>query len=257
MSFETLSIGLLAWMACIMLVAGLIQGALGFGFPFVATPLIAMVSDMRTAIIAVLLPTLSTILVALFASGSLRATLARFWMMPLYMVVGAALGTSLFVRAPDFPYTLLLALITLAYLNLDRMGLGQTPVVQRHERRFGVLAGFAAGAFEGTANVAGPPLIIFYLALGVTPGTFVQALNICFLVGKSTQFTVLTLYGGVSGAEWLATLPLAALGVFASIAGVRLRHRIDAHTYRVWVKRALFVIALGLLAQYAYSLLFR
>src|SRR5689334_12473012 len=81
---ESLSPPLLAWIACVILVAGLLQGALGFGFPFVATPLIALASDMRTTIIIVLLPTVATILVALFSSGPLRATLARFWMMPLY-----------------------------------------------------------------------------------------------------------------------------------------------------------------------------
>jgi uncharacterized protein len=255
MSIETLSWGLLAWMACVMLAAGFIQGALGFGFPFVATPLIAMVTDMRTAIIAVLLPTLAVILVALFAGGPLRATLARFWMMPLYMVVGATIGTVLFVAAPDFPYSLLLALITLVYLNLDRMGLGESPAVRRHERPFGAVAGLAAGIFEGTANVAGPALIIYYLALGLAPVMFVQALNICFLIGKTTQLGVLAGYGGVTVPEWLATLPLAAIAVAGSYGGVRMRDRIDAATYRTWVKRALLVIALGLLAQTAYSLM--
>jgi hypothetical protein len=43
------------------------------------------------------------------------------------------------------------------------------------------------------------------------------------------------------------------VGVASSYVGVRLRNRIDAATYRVWVKRALFVISLTLLAQYAYS----
>ena len=242
-------------MACVMLVAGLIQGALGFGFPFVATPLIAVVTDMRTAIIAVLLPTLATIVVALVTSGPLRATLARFWMMPLYMVVGATMGTSLFVATPDFPYPLLLGLITLIYLNLDRMGLGESPKVRRRERSFGAGAGLLAGLFEGTANVAGPPLIIFYLALGLTPAMFVQALNICFLVGKSTQFSVMTAYGGVTAAQWLATVPLALVGVVASYVGVRLRDRVDAATYRIWVKRALLVISLALVGQYVYSVL--
>lgn len=250
---ESLPLVLLAWIAFVMLVAGLLQGALGFGFPFVATPLIAMVSDMRTAIVVVLLPTLATILVALFTAGPLGITLRRFWMMPFYMVVGASAGTWLFVSAPDAPYTLLLALLTLVYLGLGRLGRAESALVQRHERRFGVLSGLTAGIFEGTANVAGPALIIFYLALGLTPAMLVQALNICFLIGKSTQFTVLATRGGVGVDEWLATLPFVAVGVMGSYCGVRIRHRIDAPTFRVWVKRALFVVAIGLLAQYAYS----
>ena len=250
---ETLSLPLLAWVAGVILVAGLLQGALGFGFPFVATPLIALAADMRTAIIAVLLPTLATICVALFASGPLKATLARFWAMPLYAMLGSAIGTWIFVSAPDAPYTLVLALLTLFYLSLDYWGRADWPVVRRHERAFAPISGFTSGIFEGTANVAAPPLIIYYLALGLTPVMLVQALNICFLVGKSTQLTILATRGGVGLDEWLATLPLAAIGVAGSVIGVRVRSRIAADTFRVWVKRALLVIALGLIAQYAYT----
>lgn len=241
-------------MACVVLVAGLSQGALGFGFPFIATPLIAMVTDIRTAVIAVLLPTLATITIALVTSGPIRATLARFWMMPLYAVAGSAAGTWLFVSAPDVPYTLLLALMTLAYLNLDRLGRAEWPLVRRHERAFAPLSGLAAGIFEGTANIAAPPLIIFYLALHLPPVMLVQALNICFLVGKTTQFTVLTAGGGVTAEQWFATLPLVVIGVVGSLTGVRIRNRIDARAFRIWVKRALFVIALVLLGQNAWSL---
>jgi len=254
MPFDTLAVGLLAWVACVVLIAGLLQGALGFGFPFVATPLIALMSDMRTAIVLVLLPTLATICVALFTSGPLRSTLARFWMMPLYMILGSAAGTWVFVSAPDAPYTLVLALLTLFYLSLDRLGRAEWAVVKRNERAFAPLSGLTAGIFEGTANVAAPPLIILYLSLSLTPTMLVQALNICFLAGKTTQFTVLTLRGGVGMDEWLATLPLVAIGVAGSFAGVRIRNRIDAATFRLWVKRALFAIALVLLGQYVYSL---
>lgn len=254
MPLESLSLALFVWLACVMLVAGLIQGALGFGFPFVATPLIAMVTDMRTAIIAVLLPTVATIGVALCTSGPLRATLARFWLMPLYMILGSAAGTWVFVSAPQAPYTLVLALLTLFYLNLDRLGRTEWLLVRRRERAFAPLSGLTAGVFEGTANVAAPPLIIFYLSLSLTPAMLVQALNICFLAGKMTQFTVLATRGGIGMGEWLATLPFVAIGVTGSLVGVRIRHRIDAVTFRIWVKRALLAIALVLLAQYAYSL---
>jgi uncharacterized membrane protein YfcA len=255
MHVESLPLALILWFTVVMLVSGLLQGALGFGFPFVATPLIAMVSDMRTAIILVLLPTLATVSVALFSSGPLRATLARFWVMPVYMGFGAAAGTWVFVAAPDAPYTLVLALLTLFYLNLDRLGRARWAVVRRHERAFAPLAGVTSGIFEGTANIAAPPLIVYYLSLGVTPAMLVQGLNMCFLIGKSTQFMVLSTRGGVAMDEWLATLPFVAIGVAGSLIGVRIRSRIDAETFRLWVKRALFVIALGLLGQYAYSLL--
>ena len=123
-------------------------------------------------------------------------------------ILGALAGTWLFVAAPNAPYQLLLALIIVLYLNLDRITRGEWPSIKRHERAFGPLAGAVAGLFEGTANVAAPPLIIYYLALGIGPALMVQAMQLCFTVGKATQFVVLTLHGGVSSAQWIATLPL-------------------------------------------------
>jgi len=255
--FESFSLAVILWIALAVLLAGYLQGALGFGFPFVATPMVAMVIDMRTAVITILLPTLATTVVTLVTSGPLGPVLKRFWMMPVYSILGALIGTWLFVAVPAAPYQLLLALIIIAYLNLDRIARGNWPLIRRHERAFGPLAGAAAGVFEGTANVAAPPLIIYYLALGLAPAMLVQALQICFMVGKATQFTVLTMYGGVTAAQWLATLPLIAIAVAAGFAGSRIRNRIDAQAFRVWVKRALLVIALALLAQYAYQQLAR
>src|SRR5476651_2478546 len=186
-AIESLPVAVLVWLALAMVLSGFIQGALGFGFPFIATPVVAMMVDMRTAVITVLLPTLATVAITLVTSGPLGPVMKRFWMMPVYATVGALVGTWIFVAAPAAPYQLLLALIIIVYLNLDRITRGDWPLIKRHERAFAPLAGAAAGLFEGTANVAAPPLIIYYLALGLGPTLMVQAMQLCFMVGKITQ----------------------------------------------------------------------
>ncbi len=251
--YEAFPLAMLLWVVAAIALAGLLHGALGFGFPFVATPLVAMASDMRTAVITVLLPTLAVTFVTMATSAPLRPVLTRFWMMPLYAILGAFIGTWIFVATPDAPYSLLLALLIIGYLNFDRLARGNWPLVRRHERAFAPLAGIAGGIFEGTVNVAAPPLIIFYLALGLAPATLVQALCICFMVGKATQFAVLSTRGGVGASQWVATLPFALVGVATFFAGLSVRNRIDAQAFRRWVKRALLAIALVLLAQYAYQ----
>ena len=251
--FESLPHGVMLWIVLAMLLAGVIQGTLGFGFPIIATPLVAMVVDMHTAVITVLLPTLASVLVTLVTSGPPWRVLQRFWMMPIYAFLGALAGTGLFIAAPHGPYLMLLGLVIIAYLNLDRVARGEWPLVRKYERAFGLLAGGAAGFFEGTANVAAPPLIIYYLALGLSPAALVQALQICFAVGKITQFSVLTIYGGVSASQWFATLPLILVAIAAGFGGAHLRKRIHADTFRIWVKRALLLIAFALLVQYAFQ----
>lgn len=250
--FESVSGAIAVWIIVVVILSGLIQGTLGFGFPFLATPMLAMVVDMRTAIIMVLLPTVATVTTMMFTCGSLMPVLRRFWPMPVYSLFGALVGTWIFVAAPTFPYQLLLAAIILFYLNLDRISRGEWPLIRRHERAFAPVAGAAAGLFEGTANVAAPPLIIYYLALGLGPAMLVPALQISFLVGKMTQFSVMTWHGGVTMTQWTATLPLAGFAIVGVIAGARLRNRVDAETYRVWVRRALLAIALALIGQFVY-----
>lgn len=252
--FENLTPALIAWIVAVIIVSGVVQGALGLGFPTLATPLIALVTDIRTAVIIVLLPCLGTIIAGLVRSSGLRETLTAFWMMPVYMLVGAAIGTRIFIAYPEFPYALLLAVLIIVYLNLDRLGGSDWKVVRARQGAFGVVFGIAAGLTEGTANVAAPALIVYFLALGVQPVMFVQALNLCFFAGKSTQFVTLAVAGGVTALQWAMTLPFVVLATAGAIYGMRVRNRIDAATYRRWLRSALGVVAAILVAQYLYTL---
>lgn len=251
--FETFSAGVVLWIVIVIAIAAWVQGALGLGFPIVATPLIALATDMKSAVVLVLLPCVAAIVANIVKGGPLKPVLADFWMMPVYALIGAVVGTRFFIAFPGFPFAMLLAIVLLIYLNLDRLGKTDWPVIRRHKAVFGALFGVIAGISEGTANAAAPPLIVYYLALGLTPVSLVQALNICFITGKATQFATLAASGGVSVAQWLVTLPLAVVSAISVLYGIRTRSRIAAATYRYWLRYALFAIALVLLGQYAYG----
>jgi len=114
------------------------------------------------------------------------------------------------------------------------------------------LLGLLAGLFEATANVAVPPLIIYLMLLGVAPLATVQTLNLCFSVGKAVQVGTWAVYGDVAPAFWLAAAALTVPAVVTLFAGMRLRERIDAPTYRKWLRGALSLMAMLLFGQYAY-----
>ena len=250
--FESLSLVVVLWIVAVIAFAGLVHGALGLGFPIVATPLIALVTDMRSAVILVLLPCIAVVSASIIKGHGLRAVLAEFWPMPIYMFIGASFGTWLFIAFPHAPYALLLAVVIFVYLNLDRLGKTEWPLVQQRRRWFGAVFGLIAGVCEGTANAAAPPLVIYYMALALSPTALVQALNICFVTGKTTQYATLATAGSVTATQWLITLPLAVVAAITLLWGVRIRSNVDALTYRGWLKRALFAIAGFLLLQYAY-----
>jgi uncharacterized membrane protein YfcA len=230
--------------------AGLVHGTLGFGFPLVATPLIALVTGIKTAVILVVPPTLAVVIAAIVAGGPFLPTLRDWWRMPFWMLLGAYAGTRLFIAIDPAPLTLLLACAILTYLGLDWIGRGESQTVRRHRHASGTLFGFLGGLFEGSVNIAAPPLLIYFLSLGLAPGALVKALNLCFLTGKTTQITTLAATGEVANAVWISTLPLCVIGIATSFCGTRIRNRVDAATYRRWLKYALGAMALILFGQF-------
>lgn len=248
--FENLTLLTLLWVALVLAFAGLVQGSMGLGFPMLATPMIAAVTDMRTAVILILLPCIATTVAVICLSGPFMATLRRYWFMPLCMLAGAAVGARLFVAFPRFPFALVLAVVILLYLYLDHLGRVEWAFVARHRVASGIGFGLLAGLTEGSVNVAAPPLLMYLFPLHLERNVFVQVLNLCFTVGKPTQFVVLTAEGGVTWTQWASTLPFVVIAGVSSVIGIRLRDRIDAKTYRRWLLRLLFVIALVLVIQY-------
>jgi len=230
--------------------AGLVHGTLGLGFPLVATPLIALVTGIKSAVVLVVAPTLVVVIVAIVAGGSFVQTIRDWWRMPFWVAAGALTGTQLFIVFDPAPLTLLLAVVILVYLALDSMGRGRSALVARHPHAFGMLFGFLGGVFDGAVNIAAPPLLIYFLSIGLAPGALVKALNLCFLTGKTTQFATLASTAGVPVWTWVSTLPLCVVGAGTSLVGARLRDRMPAATYRRWLKQALFAMAALLVFQF-------
>ena len=251
--FESLPFVVIVWIALVLALAGLVQGAIGLGFPMLATPLITLVTDMRTAVILVLLPCVASTVTNIVRSGPILQTLKQFWYMPVCMFVGALIGARLFVAYTAFPFALLLAGVILLYLYLDRRGLAQWPLVARRPVLFGVVFGTLAGLSEGAANIAAPPLLMYFFSLGIERNVLVQVLNVCFTVGKPTQLLILTAEGGVTALQWAITLPFAALAAVTTVLGIHIRNRIDAATYRRWLLKVLLIIAVVLIAQVVWS----
>lgn len=251
MSVE-LGVAAFGFLALVCLLSGFAHGALGFGFPIVATPLAALVIDIKSAIALLVPVTLVLTAVSVLRGGGVRELLAKFWFLPLAMAIGAWLGTRLLIAAPPEPFLLVLAGVIVLYLNLDRLGLGASAAAQRWRVPFGLGFGFAAGVSEALANVAGPLLLIYFMLLGLAPSQLVQTLNLCFTVGKTSQMAAWVNAGAMTSATWLAAALLTVPALAALLLGMRLRARIDAATYRRWLRRALAAMAALLVGQFAF-----
>ncbi|MFP4682066.1 MAG: TSUP family transporter, partial [Ectothiorhodospira sp.] len=136
------------------------------------------------------------------------------------------------------------------YLVSDRLQRVDWVWIRKHPAGSGAWAGFIGGVLGGTVNVGGPALMIYFLELRVPPLVLVQAINLCFLLGKTTQAVTFTALGFV-GAPLLQTVPPLLI---ASLVGLRsgmwIRDRVDAPTYRVWLRGLLWLLCGLLVVQF-------
>jgi uncharacterized membrane protein YfcA len=244
------SVPVLAWIAFVMLVGGFAHGMIGFGFPIIATPLLTLVLPMKQAILVLLVPTLVMTILNALRGGRLRESIGRYWYLPLLLVIGAFAGTRLLIVAPNEPFVLLLAAVLFVYLNMERLGKTNVRVVCEHPQASAVVFGLVAGVFEGTANVSGPSLLVYFLLIGLSPRAIVQTLNFAFVAGKLSQTVTWTVSGGISLAEWAQTLPWVLLAAGTLMFGRRVHDRLSTFTYMRWLRGFLWAMVALLIAQF-------
>ena len=243
-------------MVTIFLLASFVHGLLGLGFPLVATPLLALMTDVRIAVLLLLLPTMAINLVNIFRGGQWRQSIARYWPLAAYGLAGSVLGSLALVGVSDpAAFKLLLAGVVLLYLYKYQIGLNLQWLNDKPHLAY-LVYGLTGGLLAGTVNVMLPALIIFALEMRLAPKTMVQVFNFCFFIGKLAQTAVFAHAGLLDVATLQLSFGVILVSLTALSAGMVLRSRFDAETYRRWLRYMLFVIVFVLLGQYVYGLLF-
>ena len=256
MLLEQLDLTGLIALAAVMAFSGLVHGTLGLGFPLVSTPLIALMVDVRTAILLTLLPTVAVNVASIIGGKGYGDSLKRFWPLAVSALLSAMLGAWLLAWVDPHPFKLILALLILLFLwatytqRVPTAFMACFPVTAMLV--FGVASGFAAG----TTNVMVAVLIIYFLAIDLPRPTMVPIMNTCFGAGKIAQLIVLSVAGLVSWSLVIHTLPLAVIAVGALTVGQRLSQRIPVATYKRVLHALLAVMAALLIYQFATGLTF-
>lgn len=231
----------------VIALAGWIHGALGLGFPMVATPIIAVFLDVKTAIFITLLPTAAVNVASVLTAKNVIATVIKYRVLMLASLFGAVTGSIVLTATSPDPYRLLLAFLIVVFLLMDHLDfrLKVKPGISMMVL-FGCIAGFAGG----TTNVMVAVLIIYFMSVSTERRETVPAMNLCFLAGKSSQIVVFLAVGAVS-LQWLIyTLPLAALSFVSLKVGQRSGERIAAERYRRILKIVLLLLAAILIGQF-------
>jgi uncharacterized membrane protein YfcA len=243
-------------LVAVLAIAALAHGILGFGFPLISTPIIAMATDIQTAILVTLFPNIVINLISMAMGGNWRLSIGRHWPVAFYVLIGTIAGTRVLLAADPQWLKLLLAVMIVVYLQQARFRMLDWSWLNRNPRRAALLFGLLAGFLSGTVNVALPPLVIYFSVLGLNALPMTQILNLCFLVGKATQGIAFGISGQIGLATVIATVPLTVISAAILLLGMRLRSRIDAVTYQALLRKILWVMTLLLVVQVGWHYFF-
>ena len=234
----------------VMVFSGLVHGALGLGFPMVATPIIAVFLDVKLAILITLLPTAVVNVASIRSQSGFGSVVSKYWSLALACVVGAMVGSYVLTVADASAFSLLLALLILVFLWSQYYGRLPKHWFLAYPVTVLIVMGLLAGFSAGTTNVMVAILIIYFLSVGVQRSEMVAAMNLCFLIGKICQIVVFFAVRLMNTVLLTKTIPLAIAGYVALKYGQKIGDQISQQRYTAWLRYLLALLAVVLLWQY-------
>jgi uncharacterized membrane protein YfcA len=232
-----------ALVAMAFVVAAFVKGTTAMGFPLIATPMVAMVVDVRTTYALLLAPNILMDLFQIGRRGLPWPVWRRLAVLLLAVVPGVFLGTRILVAVPERVIDVALSGMIVAFLASERLHVAPR-VPAAAERWLGPVVGFVGGVLNGVTNVFGPLAAIYLLALDLSKREFVKAMSSIFLAAKISQLAAISSSGIYSASLlwWSALLTLVALGAFW--VGLHTQDRVPQHAFRRILHGLLFVMAL-------------
>lgn len=167
----------LAVAACAVFLSAVLRGFTGFGFALAAVPLLGL---LFAPVLAV-----TTVILLQVLVGALDVRAGRQdcdWGSVKWLAAGAILGSPIGVLLLGYasPAVARVAIGSISLVAALSLGRGAAAAIFP-VRPVGLAAGFLAGLFNGIAAMPGPPVVAFYLALGVKRNVMRASLLIFFM----------------------------------------------------------------------------
>jgi hypothetical protein len=116
---------MLAALVAIIIVGAIKHGTIGFGFPLVSTPLIALLIDVKTAVFVTVIPNIAVNVVSILRGGNWRESIGRHWPLAIWVALGTIVGTRVLLVAPPELLQVVLAAMIVVFLAQAK---GRSPI---------------------------------------------------------------------------------------------------------------------------------
>jgi hypothetical protein len=209
-----------------LLLASFIKGATGLGFPLIATPAIALLLDIRTAVTVLILPNLFMDSAQVVRDGLPYEVFRRFSNVIAPTIVGVFLGTLVLVRTPLWILNFCLGVMVLAFVfsNLLKFHLTISP---QSEKFLSPIFGFISGFLNGMTNAAGPTLAIYLYSLKLEKRTFVKSIATIFVITKLTQLLAISTWNLFNWETITLSVQVLLFTLVGFYAGIKAQDRVN------------------------------
>ena len=231
-----------------LLVAAFVKGTTGFGFPLIATPTVALLIDIRTAVTILILPNLFMDVAQVFRGGLPYATFRRFAWLLLLTVVGVFLGTKVLATLPLWMLNLCLGIMVLLFVLSTSVSL-EFRISSRAEKFLSPVAGLIGGFLNGMTNAAGPSLAIYLYSLRLEKRDFIKSIATIFIITKASQLAAVSTWNLLNRGTLLLSLGVTLLVLLGFYAGLKTQDRVNQQTFNNTLRILLLLIGVILVAR--------
>jgi uncharacterized membrane protein YfcA len=220
------SVGLLAAIVAIIVIAAATQSIVGFGYALLVVPCLTVLLGPKVAVVAS-----TAVGTALVAWNAYRWRHDVRWREAVTVSVAALcampIGLLVLTRADDLTLRLIVGATILVFTVWLWRGLALP-----RGRPTEVVAGATSGALAASVGVNGPPLVIAFQATEMAPAPFRATLQVCFLVQATVAMVLFWSQGLVVtdvGRVFVVGIPAAVVG---ALVGDRIAPRVHEGPFR-------------------------
>ena len=231
-----------------LLIAAFVKGATGLGFPLIATPMVALLLDIRTAITILILPNLFMDSAQVMRGGFPYEVFRRFANLIAPTIIGVFLGTMVLVKLPLWMLNFCLGIMVLVFVFANLMKL-RFIVSLRAEKILSPLFGFVSGFLNGMTNAAGPTLAIYLYSLKLEKHAFVKSIATVFIVTKISQLVAISTWNLFNWETMSLSVQVLLFTLAGFYAGIKAQDRVNQQTFNRGLLVLLFLIGLILIGR--------
>jgi uncharacterized membrane protein YfcA len=234
--------------AAALLLAAFVKGTTGMGFPLIATPMVALLLDIRTAITILIIPNMVMDAAQIFRGSFPAAILRRFSWLLLLTVFGVFLGTKVLVMLPIWVLNLSLGIMVLVFVCSSFLRF-EFQISPEAEWVLSPVVGMVSGFLNGMTNAAGPALAVYLYSLRLPKTEFVRSIATIFIITKLSQLVAVSTWNLFTLSTLRLSLEVTLFVLLGFYLGLKTQDRVNQQTFNRGLLALLFVIGVTLVVR--------